>query len=274
MPQSVKALEKHLIAAPPTADMTSPDSYAKRPASAFLVNVCDAEEAFAQCLTKFTKKNKGQDDTDSEENLRQISLAIIGTLMGHFETFEKALFAGLVERSIHFPLFAIKTFIKELEKHVKSPVIDPAILLAFRNTTAPVGFVIADSLKGWHDPANVNSILKSIVKTDYFSGDDQSDLSVLWQLRHSIVHTGSWLTLPDAQKVQRLRHFGDSAIAFDNNFITVVARRFHQIVKASNQRLKRDCVSLLGNNVDPAIRKNMDSFLGVTSLKNDWLRDQ
>ncbi len=132
---------------------------------------------------------------DSEGSLRQISLAILGTLMGHFETFEKALFAGLVERSVLFPTFDLDKFLKHFDKHAGGDVIiAPTRLLAFRATSAPVGFIIADSLTAWHNPARVNSFFKAFgVQKDFFGTQEVSDLEVLWQLRHSIVHTGAWL---------------------------------------------------------------------------------
>lgn len=273
MANTLKALEKYLVAAP-EVHPTSLEAYSTCPAKAFLAGVCDAHDAFAHCLNKFTKTQGGKYNKDSEDSLRQISLAIVGVLMGHFETFQKAVFAGLVERSAAFPSFEVDSFISKIEKQIGSEVvISPARLLAFRSEKAPVGFVVADSVKGWHRPARFNSTLKAFgIKKDYFGSKEVSDLEVLWQLRHTIVHTGAWLTAPDAQKVKRLSKFGDSAIAFDPNFINAVARRFHRIVKAGNARIEAEAVNLLGTQPPPAAELDLRSFLAVQSPKMTWLK--
>jgi hypothetical protein len=85
------------------------------------------------------------------------------------------------------------------------------------------------------------------------------------------VHTGAWLTQPDAQKVKRLRQYSNRAIGFEPNFINAVARRFHRIVKAANQRLLTDCTALLGPTPDAPARDNLQTFLTVSSPKNTWL---
>ena len=115
----------------------------------------------------------------------------------------------------------------------------------------------------------MNSALKVFgIKKDYFGTKEVSDLNVLWQLRHTIVHTGAWLTEPDAQKVKRLSKFANSAIAFDPNFITAVARRLHKIVKEGNTRIEADAILLLGNAVSATVVQDIKSFLAVRSPKN------
>lgn len=269
---TIKSLEKYLVAGPaPTT--TSFEAYANCPAEAFLISVCNAHDAFVQCLKKFTKKANNQYNKDSEDSLQNISVAILATLMGHFETFEKALFAGLVENSIYFQGFDVDGFLKHLSKFGKRDVVVRADrLLAFRTAKAPVGFVIADSLAGWHNPKIVNSLFKGFGgKNNVFGSQEISDLEVLWQLRHSIVHTGAWLTQPDAQKVKRLSKHSNTAITFDFNFVNAVARRFHRIVKACNGRLLSDCLSLLGASASVDQTDRIKALLDVRSPKKVWL---
>jgi hypothetical protein len=273
MANKLKALENYLVPTP-NARTTSLEAYSTSPAEAFLVSVCDAHDAFAHCLIKFTKKQDGTYNKDSDDSLRQISLALVGALMGHFETFQKAIFAGLVERSASFPEFNVDSFISQIEKNLRSDVvISPARLLAFRSVKAPVGFVVADSLKGWHKPAVFNAMLKAFgIRKDYFGGKEISDLEVLWQLRHTIVHTGAWLTEPDAQKVKRLSKFGNAAIAFDANFINAVSRRLHRILKDGNARIEAEAVQLLGKSPLVSAVEDIQSFLAVRSPKKVWLK--
>lgn len=266
-----KPLESYLVAS--YAHTTSLTAYTNCPAEAFLTYVCDAFDSFTHCLNKFTKKNDGSYNKDSEDSLRHISCAILGTLMGHFETFEKSLFAGLVERSNHFSEFTPEKFLKHFDKNCGGEIsISVSRLLAFRGIQASVGFVIADSLKGWHNPSGVNSFFKAFgIQQNLFSNGEISDLTVLWQLRHSIVHTGAWLTLPDSQKVKRLINYGDKPIVFDTQFINAVCRRLHKIVKAANGRLLTDCTTLLGTSPPSSVTQDFNAFLAVKSPKNNWL---
>lgn len=89
--------------------------------------------------------------------------------------------------------------------------VDLVRLAAHRSEgVAPVGMLIADSMRGWHDPEAVNGMFRAFGSgTDLFSRDDCERLAVLWQFRHSIVHTGGTLTQPDAQKVEAIKSLGD-----------------------------------------------------------------
>lgn len=271
--KSLKGLEKYLVSGAQIR-RTSLEAYSACPAEAFLSGVCDAHDAFVHCLNKFTKKQDGTYNKDSTDSLREISLALVGAIMGHFETFQKAIFAGLVERSAIFPSFNTKNFISQIGKNGGADFeISPERLLAFRTAKAPVGFVMADSLSGWHNPEMFNSRLKAFgMQIDYFSNKDVSDLEVLWQLRHTIVHTGAWLTEPDAQKVPRLRKLGNSGIAFEPIFINAVSRRLHRIVKVGNSRAATAAVQMLGSNSTAPAEKDIRDFFAVRSPKKVWLR--
>lgn len=271
MAKPLKKLESYLLSTS-AAHKTSLDAYAACPAEAFLTYVCDAHDSFVHCLNKFTKKQDGNYNKDSEDSLRHISCALLGTILGHFETYQKALFAGLVERSNLFTAFEVERFLTHFSKNAAGLEVSPGRLLAFRTLKAPVGSVLADSLSGWHSPSRVNILFKAFgIKQDMFGSSEISDLEVLWQLRHSIVHTGAWLTHPDAHKLRRLRDHAGKPVIFEPNFINAVARRFHRIVRDANKRLLADCKTLVGpGGADSAIGE-LDGFLAVKSPKQVWL---
>jgi len=60
-----------------------------------------------------------------------------------------------------------------------------------------------------------------------------------WQLRHSIVHTGGTITLPDAQKIKLLSSFGGHTITFQDQFIISLCRKISEIVKNSTKRIEK-----------------------------------
>ena len=75
-------------------------------------------------------------------------------------------------------------------------------------------------------------------KLEFYSNADKEKLSVLWQMRHSIVHTASTITLPDSQKVTSLNRFGGKVISLDTQFIYEVARKLHPIIKSATENMK------------------------------------
>lgn len=266
-----KSLESYLIDAP--AHRTSIGAYAACPAEAFLIYVCDAYDSYAHCLNKFTKKSDGAYNKDSEDSLHHIACAILGTTMGHFETYQRFLFSGILERSTSFTSFDTEKFLKHFDKNCGGEVsISTNRLLAFRELNAPVGFVFADSLTGWHSPRRVNTFFKAFgIVQEVFSNAEVSDLEVLWQLRHSVVHTGAWLTIPDAKKVKRLSAWQDKPIILDPKFVNAMSRSFHKLVNSANSRLLSECTRLLGPKPDSAAITSFTNFLSVKSPKSVWL---
>ncbi len=268
---TAKKLETYLIDT--SSHSTSLEAYLKCPAEAFLLYVCDAHDAFHHCENKFTKKADGKYNKDSEDSLRIISCSILGSIMGHFETYQKSLLAGLIEISSCFPKFDAEVFIKYFGKHCGGDIsIEVGRALSLRGADAKIGYLIADSLSGWHNAKRVGSFFKALdIKKDVYTADVVSDIEVLWQLRHSVVHTGAWLSAPDAQKVKRLRKFGNKPIVFDHRFVNAICRRFHKIVKHANKILLEEGTALLGANPPASSVNGLSTFLAVRSPKNVWL---
>lgn len=164
--------------------------------------------------------------------------------MGHFETYQKLLFSGIFEATRFIKNFDMDEFRTALDKKIEIKV---SRIGAYRGQPAPMGQIIADSLDGWHNPEKVNNYMRLLVKnTDFFTNKEKEDLCVLWQLRHSIVHTGGWLTLPDAQKVSDLKSYGNKPVIFDHNIIIVaVHQKMHILVRDATRRLETGFRKLL-----------------------------
>jgi len=211
----------------------SHQEYIVSPATAFLRYCTDATNAIEYCQKYFPRNADDGFTKDGLASLQHMSAALLPAIMGHFETYQRYLFTGLFETSHLIRGFNITKFFKKIDKEK----IETINLAGYRGFNATAGILLADSL-GWHDPEKVNSHFKSFeVETEIFSSIDCRDLNILWQLRHSIVHTGGSITLPDAQKVDKLHEHGGKVIVFDNNFIPEVCRRFHPLIKGATERV-------------------------------------
>ncbi len=263
--------------------------YSTSPGNAFLKysrEAKDAVEYFRNNIKKL-KKNKinfKQDDADA--SLELIVISFLPSLMGHFETYQKHLFAGIFEMSIFLKSFNEKTFIKKLQEAKSSEStengsikLDAVSLCSYRNFQPEhlglksfIGLYLADNLPGWHDPVKVNNYFRAFgFPTDFFNNEDCKELKVLWQLRHSIVHTGGTLTRPDSQKVSTLRNLSGKTIVFEDNFIWIFARKIQQIVQTSTQRLETVFFNDLISNVGSEEAKRMKIFFeakGITWNNN------
>lgn len=246
--------------------------YEESPATAFLRYAVDAKDAAKRCQNWFPKKTDGTFAKQSLSSLRHILAALLPAIMGHFETYERYLFAGVFDHSTLLKDFDVEAFFKALGKE-HTITIDPVRLSAYRGFGAPTGILLADNLVGWHNPERVGRYFKAFgFKTDFFSNDDCRRLNVLWQLRHSIVHTGASITLPDAQKVPELGGFGDMPVIFEKNFILEVSRKLHPLVRDATARIKNAFIAQLVGSVTPEERKRIDKLFLVKSTTAVWLR--
>jgi len=132
---------------------------------------------------------------------------------------------------------------------------------------------MADSLTGWHNPDRVNTFFDAFgLKRQLFASDDCARLKVLWQLRHSIVHTGGTLTLPDAQRVTELSEFGNKKLVFENNFTYEMSRKLHPLVKRATGEIGISFKDRLKSTTPTDVQKKMDKFFTVTSSISVWLK--
>ncbi len=253
--------------------ISSLEDYAKSPATVFLRYVVDAKDAITKCSNNFTEKQKGDGyNKDSLNSLRLLTAATLPAIMGHFETYQKLLFSGVFESTRFIKVFDMEGFHKELEKKGEIEI-KVSRIGAYRGQPAQIGQIIADSLGGWHDPEKVNSHMKLLVKNvDFFSNKEKEELRVLWQLRHSIVHTGGWLTLPDAQKVSDLKSYGNKPVIFDPNIIIVaVHKKMHSLVRDATHRLETEFKKLLQENLSLEAENEIKLLFQVDSPNQNLL---
>lgn len=265
----IKEFQQYLSTA--TNAHVGQNDYIISPATAFLKYTIEAKDAISLCARKFPKKSDGTYTKDSLDSLQYLTVATLPAIMGHFETFQRYLFAGIFDLSVYLNGFKIKSFIDKVSKDT-SISIDLERLSAFRNIPmGSVGFIVADNLRNWHSPEKVNSYFKAFgLNFQFFSNDDIKRIKVLWQLRHSIVHTGGTLTLPDSQKCEDLISFGDTIIAFDKNFIYEVSRKLHPIIKKGVAGLEAEFKTKLKTEIPAEVTQKIDRFFEAKSSSIYW----
>ncbi|MFL9595337.1 hypothetical protein [Aeromonas veronii] len=246
--------------------------YLASPASAFLKYSIEAKSAIDLCIRHLPKNQDGNYKKDAKDSLQHLVVAVLPAVMGHFETYQRYLFAGTFDLSVYLSSFDVDGFFKKLSKETNIQIDWPR-LAAYRATGASsVGALLSDSMSGWHDPERVNKYFGCFgLPFQLFPNVDKERLLTLWQLRHSIVHTGGTLTLADAQKVGSLNNSGGRNISFENNFIFEVSRKLHPLVKASTTGLGTAFINQLIDNIPESERQRIDKFFEVRSSVAVWL---
>ncbi|MCG6318460.1 HEPN domain-containing protein [Vibrio alginolyticus] len=271
MARKTKEFEQYLTGA--TSSHVSHKEYLRAPAVAFLKFTIESKNSINHCIRHFPKKNDGTYTKDSIDSLHYLVLATLPTLMGHFETYQRYLFAGMFDMSVLLKSFNTQQFFKSLSEQTNI-TLDWQRLAAHRGIGATsIGTVLADSMSGWHDPKRVNSYFAAF-KLNYnaYGNTEQEKLLTLWQLRHSIVHTGGTLSLADAQKVKSLRKHGGSQIVFEQNFTFEVARKMHPIVQKTTEGLGEAYKRKLRDDLTNDQIKLVDDFFEVKSSTPSWLQ--
>jgi hypothetical protein len=266
-----KEFHEYIVASPGGSHISHAE-YRKEPATAFLRYVVEAKSSVDLCLRKFKANNAYS--TDAVDSIRHISVAMLPAIMGHFETYQRYFFAGAFENSIYLDSFDIDCFFKKIEKH-SGISIDLIRLSAYRGGGSgfSAGIIIADSLSGWHSPDKVNKYFAAFgLPVQVFGNDDSKRLKVLWQLRHSIVHTGGTITLPDSQKIAELSAHAGETVAFENNFIYEVARKMHPLIKLATNGFGGAYKAALKANTPTSVSTVIDELFSVRSSVNVWLR--
>lgn len=261
------------------------DDYTKSPATVFLRYVVGAKDAANQCLLKFKTAARARTYTqDALDSIYLINAGLLAAIMGNFETYQKYLFANMFEYSIYLNRFDTTRFLKALKESVKAEKstkfeVDFNRIAGYRDSKVSVGLVLADQLSNWQSPSIVNSIFKSFGledvhrrKLEFYSNNDKEKLAVLWQMRHSIVHTASTITLPDSQKVQSLNTFGGKVISLDKQFIYEVARKMHPIIKSATENMRDVYVHNLSAGIPANVLTKINEVFKVSSTCNAWLR--
>lgn len=261
------------------------EDYAKSPAVAFLRYVVSAKDAANQCLLKFRTTARARTYTrDALDSIHLINAGLLAAIMGNFETYQKYLFANMFEYSIYLNHFDLPNFLKGLKQAVKADKstkfeVDFTRIAGYRDSKVSVGLVLADQLSNWQSPSIVNSFFKSYGladvhghKLEFYSNADKEKLSVLWQMRHSIVHTASTITLPDSQKVYLLSNFGGKVISLDNQFIYEVARKLHPVIKTATENMQNVYIHNLKTGIPADVLAKINDIFRVSSSCSVWLR--
>ncbi len=267
-----KDFDKYLIDTKTTHKISHED-YMMSPAIAFLKYTVEAKDAVNFCIQKFPKNQDNNYSKDSLDSLQHIVVAMLPTLMGHFETYQRYLFAVMFDNSIYLKDFDVENFFKQLNDKTNVSI-DLIRLSSYRGSeSTSIGLVLADSLSGWHNPERVNSYFNAFdLKYQLFNKDACKQLKILWQLRHSIVHTGGTITVPDAQKVEELTSYAGKQVIFEKSFIFEVARKLHPLIKQSTEGMGKKFVAKKVDDISSDNNLKIEKIFEVTSSVSVWLR--
>lgn len=268
----IKEFQEYIITSSGNAHVTL-DAYVESPATAFLAYCVEAKDSIIHCQRHFQKNQDGSPSKNSVASLRHLSAAILPAIMGHFETYQRHLFAGIFEMSDVLRDFRAKDFFTKLQKADVEIKIDPVKLAGYRRFSTTTGVLLADNLAGWHNPRLVNKYFRALLGTDIYSESDCKNLLMLWQLRHSIVHTGGSLTLPDAQKIPELMGLGGKPLVFDNAFIREVSKKFHPLVKSATSKAEKSFqAQQIPERITSVDQQIVDKLFLVKSKVAVWLK--
>ncbi|WP_293617710.1 hypothetical protein [Salinisphaera sp.] len=242
----------------------------KSPGSIFLSEVVEVCDSINHCSRRFTRKKDGNFTKDSEHSYQILMMSSFALIMSHYETFQKSQFAEVLNTQD----FMVGTDDLLLSKKLEKMGCNISLhrLLAGRAEPREPGQIIADSLVSWHNPARVNDYFRLLVpKYNFYSNEVISELEVLWQLRHSIVHTGGKITREDSHKVAGLRGYHEKKLVLREQFLLSVARRFHVILQRILDPLQADLRRRLDDKIEEP-DSLIDEIAGYSSPRSSWFR--
>ena len=258
----------------PTNAHVGHEDYLKAPGSAFLKYTVEAKCAIDLTCRSLPKKANTQYTKNSLDSIQHLTAAMVPAIMGHFETYQRYLFAGMFDASAYLEKFSVEGFMKRLAKEA-SISIDPVRLAAHRGLGAQsIGLLMSDSLNGWQNPRRVNLFFDAFgLKRQLYSEESCAKLEVLWQMRHAIVHTGGTLTLPDAQKVPALSGHGNKKLVFEDRLVYEISRKLHPLIKKATVGMGTAFKDRMVRPVPDEIERRIEDLFTVKSSCSVWLRD-
>ncbi len=252
--------------------------YVTSPATAFLKFANDAKDAAYMCNNKFKKNQNGQYRKDSLDSIHIINAGLLSSIMGNYETFQKYLFAQMFEYSIYLNKFKVQPFLKMLEHAGTGIDIELAKMAAYRDNPVGIGVMLAYNLKGWQTPSTVVKYFEAFCLKDatgkrpaIYSDENKKDLAILWQMRHSIVHTAGTITIPDSQKINDLNKFGEQEILLAPEFIPAVSRKLHKLVNRATTTMGNAFQLNLRTDLSIEVRNKIQKLFKVESSNRGWL---
>lgn len=258
----------HKDTASPQWDITNAGSTA----TVFLRSVVEICDSATYCERAF--ENNGDKPTidKSSESLHVFVMSAFAILMSHFEVFQKQQFAELIDSNDFMDGLDDLELARRLEKEGCN--ITLYRILAARGEPREPGQIVADSLASWHNPSRVNKFFQIVFpKINIYSNSAIAELELMWQLRHSIVHTGGIVTREDAAKVSSLRRFSDQKLVLEGRFISEVGKRLHVIVKQASitleSELRKRFIRQEGES-DAEVDEIIEGIVGCTSPIPSW----
>ena len=243
------------------------------PATEFLSQVVFVSDSVIHCNRRFTRKKDKTFTKDSSDSYQSIVTSSFALMMSHFETFQRQQFAEILNILDFLSSDDDLTLAKRLEKAGCNLSIYR--LLGGRGNPREPGHIISDALGGWHDPEKVNRFFSLVFPEHcFYSNELASEIHLMWQIRHSIVHTGGIVTREDCMKHPMLKGYWDTKLVFDEGFILAVARRLHIIIQI--------CLDGLRSQVEQSFSKSegvddipsfIDSICGYTSPRPSWFKN-
>lgn len=258
----------------PNAPWRGDEESSAPPGEIFLCEVVNLCDAIQHCKRSFTRKKNGEFSKDSADSFERIVTSSFALLMSHFETFQKEQFARLIDANFTFQGPDEVDLAKRLEK--AGCEISLQRVLVGAGDYGEVGEIIADALPGWHNAERVNTYFRTLINDfNIYSNEIVRELDTLWQLRHSIVHTGGVISRADAVKVGGLARYGNKRLVFGEEFMPAIGRRFHIMVEAVliplRQKLVPAFIPIEGETEEDQ-KSLIYSLVGYSSPRKSWFR--
>ncbi|MEX2581155.1 MAG: hypothetical protein WD342_19005 [Verrucomicrobiales bacterium] len=243
------------------------------PAGVFLREVVAICDSVTHCARHFARKKDGSLTKDGSDSYHAILTSSFAVMMSHFEIYQRQQFAEFINYLDFIKTVDDTQLAKGLEK--QGCELSIIRLLAGRGDPREPGQIIADALTGWHDPTKVNTLYSLVFRDlSFFSNEYCRELSLMWQIRHSIVHTGGVITREDCMKHSQLQGYQDRQLRFDEGFIVAVARRFHIMLQKSLAPIKVQVRNSLVTTVTEG--EDLDDWTnvicGYTSPRASWFK--
>lgn len=199
-------------------------------------------------------------------------------LMGHFETYQKRVFAGVFEKSVYLEDFHKGSFLSRLGIKGDKVSITTEHLLAARGgeEEISIGILLADSLGSWHDPGNFCKFFcaftnqqKQHIFGQILEDQQKEVLAEMWQVRHSIVHTAATLTKSDALKVSSLEKYSGQTLVMKVNTIYESQKYLLSVVRSINKKIEAGFNSQMPVGASHRKREEIRKLLSVP----DWAQE-
>lgn len=247
------------------------------PATVFLDEIVDVCDSINHCARSFSRKKNGELTKGSNSAIQRLTTSAFALMMSHFETYQKAQFAELINTLDFMNAIEDAELAKRLDKC--GCQLSLARILTGRGNPREPGEIVADALPGWHHPERVNTYFKVVFpQHNFYSNEEIAELELMWQLRHSIVHTGGVITREDARKVASLSTYSDRGIVFSESFMPAVGRRFHIILQRVLDRLKPEIIKAWSSDyaeIDAKLGYDplVDAIVAYKSPRNSWFKE-